>query len=57
MLTGESLQALPGPVEQVSEEHRLSTVGNLVLAVHKALPRLLPEQIIPGFAYNNSTKE
>ena len=44
MLTGVFLLALPEPVEQVSEEHRLSTVYNLVLAVHKALPRLLPDQ-------------
>lgn len=43
-MTGESLQALPEPMEQASEEHRLSTVDNSVLAARIAQPWLLPEK-------------
>lgn len=49
VLTGESLLALPEPMEQVSEEHRLSAAGNSVLAVRTAQPWLLPEKGINSF--------
>ena len=49
MLTGVFLLALPEPVEQVSEEHRLSAAGNSVLAERTTQPWLLPEKGINNF--------